>query len=66
METKRVKVKTPIGIFKGVVSTAHNYGNESQPDWYIEFYNDSDGKPIYLKQIIDSQSLGGEITVEFE
>lgn len=43
-------------VVTGTVLTAHNYGEELTPDWYIELNQDGFGY-IYWKQAIDGGSV---------
>lgn len=45
-------------VWTGTVITAHNYGSESEPDWYIELTEDRSGYE-YWKQSLD----GGAVVV---
>jgi hypothetical protein len=47
--------------WEGDVISAHNFGTDDDPDWYIEFVA-GDGSPHYLKQKQDHH-LTGDIEI---
>lgn len=54
MMARFVRVRRGEGLLgQGEVITATNYGTPQDPDWYVEYHDDRDGKYRYVKQKID-------------